>query len=519
MDKNNLWDKALSDIDNKIIEREFIKSELPKELSKKLKLLLKKVKYPLAIRSSGLLEDSQYKPLAGMYSTLMIPNSDKSLDKRFNQLCEAIKRVYASTFYKEPKSLMDSVSKRYEEEKMAVIIMELIGKKHDEIFSPTFSGVCQSNNYYPVSHMKREEGIAFLALGLGKTIADGEKSLRYSPKYPDILPQYYSTKSTINNSQNKFFALNLNKNIDVIKKGESKNLHKYNLSLAESHGELKISASVISNQDNIIRESLNYEGVRVLTFSSIIKYNLFPLNELLNTFIQQGENLIGCPFEIEFAVNINENKEDEFCLLQIKPMPISNFENNLKAIDKNKSRIFCSSSQVLGNGTYSDIKNIMYINLDNFKNDKTQEIAKIIGEYNNILGSENPYLLIGPGRWGSSDPWLGIPVNWEQITNAKSIIEIGIDKLNPDPSFGSHFFQNLTSLMISYFTLGYRDYKKNIDWNWLKKQNHIKKSKYVNIVSLNEPLIIQVDGTKGNGLIFMHKKISETMNEDEASGI
>ena len=519
MDENNLWDRALSDIDNKIIEREFIKSELPKELSKKLKLLLKKVKYPLAIRSSGLLEDSQYKPLAGMYSTLMIPNSDKSLDKRFNQLCEAIKRVYASTFYKEPKSLMDSVSKRYEEEKMAVIIMELIGKKHDEIFYPTFSGVCQSYNYYPVSHMKREEGIAFLALGLGKTIADGEKSLRYSPKYPDILPQYYSTKSTINNSQNKFFALNLNKNIDVIKKGESKNLHKYNLSLAESHGELKVSASVISNQDNIIRESLNYEGVRVLTFSSIIKYNSFPLNELLNTFIKEGENLIGCPFEIEFAVNINENKEDEFCLLQIKPMPISNFENNLKAIDKNKSRIFCSSSQVLGNGTYSDIKNIMYINLDNFKNDRTQEIAKIIGEYNNILGSENPYLLIGPGRWGSSDPWLGIPVNWEQITNAKSIIEIGIDKLNPDPSFGSHFFQNLTSLMISYFTLGYREYKKNIDWNWLKKQNHIKKSKYVNIVSLNEPLIIQVDGTKGNGLIFMKKKISETMNEDEASGI
>ena len=519
MDENNLWDRALSDIDNKIIEREFIKSELPKELSKKLKLLLKKVKYPLAIRSSGLLEDSQYKPLAGMYSTLMIPNSDKSLDKRFNQLCEAIKRVYASTFYKEPKSLMDSVSKRYEEEKMAVIIMELIGKKHDEIFYPTFSGVCQSYNYYPVSHMKREEGIAFLALGLGKTIADGEKSLRYSPKYPDILPQYYSTKSTINNSQNKFFALNLNKNIDVIKKGESKNLHKYNLSLAESHGELKVSASVISNQDNIIRESLNYEGVRVLTFSSIIKYNSFPLNELLNTFIQEGENLIGCPFEIEFAVNINENKEDEFCLLQIKPMPISNFENNLKAIDKNKSRIFCSSSQVLGNGTYSDIKNIMYINLDNFKNDRTEEIAKIIGEYNNILGSENPYLLIGPGRWGSSDPWLGIPVNWEQITNAKSIIEIGIDKLNPDPSFGSHFFQNLTSLMISYFTLGYREYKKNIDWNWLKKQNHIKKSKYVNIVSLNEPLIIQVDGTKGNGLIFMQKEISETMNEDEASGI
>ena len=523
MDLNQLWKVALSMKDNKKIEQKFIKSQLPPGLIKKLKGLLKKINYPLAIRSSSLLEDSQYKPLAGMYSTLMIPNSDKKFSKRFEQLSESIKRVYASTFYKEPKSLMDSVSKRYEEEKMAVIIMELIGKKHDEIFYPTFSGVCQSYNYYPVSHMKRNEGIAFLALGLGKTIADGEKTLRYSPKYPDILPQYYSVKSTINNSQNKFYALNLNKNIDVLKKGESKNLHKYNLDIAEKHGELTSVASVISNEDSIIRDSLKYKGTRVLTFSSIIKYELFPLNELLNTFIKQGENLIGCPFEIEFAVNINKkNRKSEFCLLQIKPMPIDNIEEKIENLKNKKlDEIFCSSNQVLGNGLYNDLEHIMYINLDNFKNEKTTSIAKKIGEYNNRLGSKNPYLLIGPGRWGSSDPWLGIPVNWEQIANAKSIIEIGIDKLNPDPSFGSHFFQNLTSLRIGYFTISYKKYKVSIDWKWLKKQNHIYKSKYVNVIKLQNPLAIKIDGKNGQGIILKSNKRTDvdSMDENETSGI
>ena len=518
MDLNQLWDIALSTKNNNKIEKEFINATLPQSLTKKLKKLLKKIKYPLAIRSSSLLEDSQYKPLAGMYSTLMIPNSDKDFKKRFSQLCESIKRVYASTFYKEPKSLMDSVSKRYEEEKMAVIIMELIGKKHDEIFYPTFSGVCQSYNYYPVSYMNRNEGISFLALGLGKTIADGEKSLRYSSKYPDILSQYYSIKSTINNSQNDFYALSLNKNIDVLKKGESKNLHKYKLNIAEKHGELKHIASTISNEDNIIRESLQNDGVRVLTFSSIIKYNQFPLNEILNIFIKEGENLIGCPFEIEFAVNIHEKKKSEFCLLQIKPMPINNIKLNLNKTE-NKNEIFCSSNQVLGNGVYNGIKHIIYVNLDNFKNEKTNVIAKKIGEYNNKLGIKNPYLLIGPGRWGSSDPWLGIPVNWEQIANAQSIIEIGIDKLNPDPSFGSHFFQNLTSLRIGYFTINYKNYKTSIDWGWLKNQNHIHQSKYVNVIKLENPLIIKIDGKNGYGAILKYNEEVETMDENQASGI
>ncbi len=521
MESNNLWKTAIELTDNKKIEQKFIKSKLTSNVSKKLKSLLKRIKYPLAIRSSSLLEDSQYKPLAGMYSTLMLPNSSKEFNERFNQLSEAIKRIYASTFYKEPKSLMDSVSHRLEEEKMAVIIMELVGKNHNEKFYPTFSGISQSYNYYPISHMHRKEGVAFLALGLGKTIADGEKSLRYCPSYPDILPQYYSIKSTLNNTQNNFYALNLNNGKNPLKKGESGNLNQYDLSIAETDGELNYLANVVISDDNLIRESLNYKGPRVLTFSSIIKYNHFPLNDILNEFIKRGENFIGCPFEIEFAVNINKNKKSEFCLLQIKPMSIDSINRDID-INKNRKsdRFLCYSNQVLGNGIYKKIKHILYINVDEFEREKTEYISKKIDELNKKLGEKNPYLLLGPGRWGSSDPWLGIPVTWEQISNAKSIIEIGIDSLNPDPSFGSHFFQNLTSLRIGYFTINRNKYKKSIDWKWLKNQKHLHKSKYLNVIKLEEPLIIKIDGINGDGIILKPKKKKiEIMNEEESSGI
>jgi len=521
MDLNNLWKNAITLTDNKKIEQKFIKSKLPKEVSKNLKSLLKKIKYPLAIRSSSLLEDSQYKPLAGMYSTLMLPNSNKNFDKRFKQLSEAIKRIYASTFYKEPKSLMNSVSHRLEEEKMAVIIMELVGKNHKEKFYPTFSGVSQSYNYYPVSHMLRNEGVAFLALGLGKTIADGEKSLRYCPSHPEILPQYYSIKSTLNNTQNNFYALNLNKGKNPLKNGETGNLNQYDLSIAENDGELNHLASVVISEDNIIRESLKYNGPRVLTFSSIIKYNSFPLNDILNEFIKRGENYMGCPFEIEFAVNINKNKKSEFCLLQIKPMAIDSINKDIDVIENSKSnRSFCYSNQVLGDGIFKKIMHIVYIDIDEFKREKTEYIAKKINTFNEQLGEKNPYLLVGPGRWGSSDPWLGIPVKWEQISHAKSIVEIGIDSLNPDPSFGSHFFQNLTSLRIGYFTINRNKYKISIDWEWLKKQKHIHKSKYVNVVELINPLVIKIDGINGNGIILKtDTKVNQSMNESESSGI
>ena len=520
MELNNLWDIALNVNNNKKIIDRFISSKLPKKISKILMDVINNILYPLAIRSSSLLEDSQYQPLAGMYSTFMLPNSNPSKKERHDQLCEAIKRVYASTFFQSPKSLMNNTVHRLEEEKMGIIIMELGGKKHNEFFYPSFSGVAQSFNYYPMSYMKREEGILFLALGLGKTIVEGEKSLRFSPKYPKILPQYYSIKSTINNSQNKFYALDMNKGKNPLKYGEGKNLNKYDLSIAENDMELQHIASVIT-EDNIIRDSLNYKGIRVITFSNIIKYNKFPLNNIIIDLMEIGEKALGCPVELEFAVNINKNKPDEFCLLQIKPMVIGNKDENLD-IEKHKkeNNYLCYSEQVLGNGEMDYISHILYVDPDKFKRDKTEAIAKEIELLNNKLGKKNPYLLLGPGRWGTADPWLGIPVQWDQITNVKSIIEIGVEELNPDPSFGSHFFQNIANLRIGYFTINKKYTNKYIDWKWIKSHKNKYSKKYVNVISLKQPLFIKIDGINGKGIILKHKGYEvEKMDEEESTGI
>ena len=451
----------------------------------------------------------------------MLPNSSKSKANRLNQLIEAIKRIYASTFFQNPKSLLNNSDHRLEEEKMGIIIMELAGKKHNELFYPSFSGVAQSYNYYPVSYMERNEGVIFAALGLGKTIVDGEKSLRFSPKYPKILSQYYSVKSTINNSQNKFYALDMNKGKNPLKYGEAKNLKKYNLSIAEKDKELSNIASTITS-DNILRDSLKYSGTRVITFANIIKYNRFPLTNIVQDIMILGQKALGCPVELEFAINLNENKPDEFCLLQIKPMVIGTKTEELNIKNYKKKDIsFCYSNQVMGNGEINSINHIVYIDPKKFKREKTKEIAKEIGIINDKLGNKNKYLLIGPGRWGTSDRWLGIPVNWEQINYAKAIIEIGIDELDSDPSFGSHFFQNITNLKIGYFTIRKKYSNKNIDWRWLNKNKSIFESNYVKVISLEKSLVVKIDGINGNGIILKSEETVsiEPMNEEDSTGI
>ena len=313
----------------------------------------------------------------------------------------------------------------------------------------------------------------------------------------------------------------MNQGNNPIKKGESKNLEIHDLSIAEKHGNLKHVASVITNNDNIVRDSLKYQGVRVITFANILKYERFPIVDIINHLMKIGQNAFGCPIEIEFAVNLNNDSKDEFCLLQIKPMVIGSKDKDLKiAYYKNSISSFCYSNQVLGNGEIDEIKSIMYIEPAYFKRDKTKEIAKEVNILNKKLGKNNPYLIVGPGRWGTADPWLGIPVNWDDITNAKVIIEVGIDELNPDPSFGSHFFQNITSLHIGYFTISKKYHKKNIDWGWLKSQKTIEKTKFIRVIKLRNPLYIKIDGIKGEGIIL--KKIikeNNIMNEEDSSGI
>lgn len=522
MDKNKLWDIAFSSLTDKKIEKRFISGSLTRQLKTSLKTFLAEIRTPLAVRSSGLLEDSQYQPLSGMYATYMLPNSSKDDTLRLHQLCEAIKRIYASVYFKGPKSIMSKTVHRFEDEKMAITLMELIGQKHHNRFYPTLGGTAQNINYYPVSYMKRDEGIATIALGLGRTVADGEKALRFSPKYPGILPQYFSIRSTIESSQNSFFALNMSPNASPMRRGETGNLNSYSLSTAESDGTLYWAGSVISKEDDVIRDSLSYKGTRVITFAPLLKWRMFPLSEIISDLLSLGKIALGCPVEIEFAVNLFKDNPtlSEFCLLQIKPMAATGIESGFDSKDIFKEQIIAKSSLALGNGSIENIKHVLIVNPEKFDPAKTAEIASEIAQYNQILGKKNPYILIGPGRWGSADPWLGVPVTWEQISGAKLIIEVGINKFPVDPSFGSHFFQNMTSLRIGYFTINHKKKADSINLNWLRTQSAIKHSRYTSLIELDEPVFININGQTGEGIVLKPlPNENEIMDEEESTGI
>ena len=409
MNENNLWKIAFAkNKSDKSIINSFLKGSLSKELTKTLSKYLSTIRFPLAIRSSSLLEDSQYQPLAGMYATYMLPNSNKSKTTRLEELTKAIKLVYASTYLKEPKSLIEGSVHHHEEEKMAVIVMELVGKSHANRFYPSASGLAQSFNYYPVSYMKRKEGVAYLALGLGRTIAEGEKSLRFSPKYPGIIPQYFSVRSTIDNSQNQFYALDINKGMKLLKHGLEENTSLFDLNIAEKDGELDWSASVVSNEDNVVRDSLRFDGTRVITFPSLLKWKTLPITDLLLDLLKLGESSLGCPVEIEFAINMHDTEETltDFCLLQIKPMVVGGLDRIQDFDSIQKKNILCKSSVALGNGLIENINNLIIVDPKNFDPSKTKLIAKQIEKINNELCNLEQYVLIGPGRWGSADPWL-----------------------------------------------------------------------------------------------------------------
>ena len=523
MEENKLWKIAFSKKhSDKTIIKAFTKASLSKDLMSTLSRYLADIKYPIAIRSSSLLEDSQYQPLAGMYATFMLPNSDKSKTTRMAQLTQAVKLVYASTYFKEPKALIEGSVHRHEEEKMAVIIMELIGKKHENRYYPSASGSAQSFNYYPISYMKREEGVAFLALGLGRTVAEGEKSLRFSPKYPGIIPQYYSVRSTIENSQNQFYALNLEKETDLLQHGEVENTSAYDLSFAEKDGELRWAGSVVSDEDNVIRDSLRHNGTRVITFPFLLKWKTAPVPELLTQLLSMGEDALGCPVEIEFAINLHkdETRKHEFSLLQIKPMVTGGLDRVQEFETIHKKDIICSSSIALGNGVIDNLQNIVMVDPDMFDAAHTQSIAEDIEHINGKMPKGEKFILIGPGRWGSADPWLGVPVNWNQISRAKVIVEVGRDDFPVDPSFGSHFFLNVTSMRIGYFTINHKKKQDQLNMKWLRNQNVKAVTKFTKWIQLDRPVTVTINGQTGKGSIIKPlDPVQKLMDEQESTGI
>ena len=405
---------------------------------------------------------------------------------------------------------------------MAVIIMELIGQKKDNRFYPTFSGTAQSFNYYPVSYMERNEGVAYVALGLGRTVAEGEKSLRFSPKYPAILPQYYSVKATLNSSQNSFYALDLNKNTKTLLNGETENLDLFDLQIAENDKALKWVGSVVSNEDNVLRDSLKHAGTRVITFAPILKFGLFPLANILNRLLELGKRSLGCEVEIEFAVNLfkDKNQQPEFCILQIKPMVMGVAEELSHELEMTSENVICQSSLTLGNGQFNDINDIIFVDPAKFKSSQTKIIAKEIETLTAQLDSKTPYILIGPGRWGTADPWLGIPVKWQQINGAKIIVEVGLPEFPVDPSFGSHFFQNVTSMRLGYFTVNHKSKQDKLDLVWLKDQTIIQELKFTQWIKTDGPLNAIINGHSGEGHILKPQpEIPQAMDEHEATGI
>ncbi|MFH1851814.1 MAG: PEP/pyruvate-binding domain-containing protein [Candidatus Neomarinimicrobiota bacterium] len=524
MKVNNLWEPALALNDNSEIDRLFLMGALSPDLTDHLKVYLSRVRYPLAVRSSSLLEDSAYQSLAGLYATFMYPNDDSDLNRRLVGLSNLVKLVYASMFHPEPRAILQNTTRHLEEEKMAVVIQELIGRRYGDYFYPNFSGVAQNYNYYPISYMKRDEGVAFVALGFGKTVVEGEKALRFSPKYPAILPQFFSVKATIAASQNSFYALQLGSRQSPDSILGLNNLVKLPLARAERDSTLKFVGSVVSAEDAVIRDSLHYPGTRVVTFAPILKWQQFPLAEIIVQLLNVGKLALGGPVEIEFAVNIppDSSARPEFCLLQIRPMHYTSLESTPDMTEIVEKDIVARSHVTLGDGTIDSIRNIIYVKQKVFNPAKTLDIAREIEKFNQTLGNTRPYILIGPGRWGSADTWLGIPVRWDQISNSRVIVEVGLEKYSIDPSFGSHFFQIVTSLRIAYFTINPKNSADKLDWFWLDSVPPSGESQYLRWLEFPDPLRIQIDGVTGKGIILPvaeRQPEIEPMDEQQSTGI
>jgi len=499
----NFLDKSQRD-DHEIAQA-FLGSRINKELRDKLSLLLDHFKSPLAIRSSGILEDSQDFPFAGVYSTYMLPNNHNNKKTRLKQLCQAIKLVYASVFYKEAMSYIESTSLKIEDEKMAVVIQRVVGHDHNGRFYPTFSGVVQSYNFYPVSHQIPEDGIASIAVGLGKPIVTGEKALRFSPRYPDIIPEFSSTELTLKNSQRKLYAVDMSQKEFTLSESEDITLRKLDITDIRDDGSLDLIASTYNMNDEIIRDGVSSDGTLVVTFSGILKYGSLPLSSILQDLVDIGKRGMGCPIEIEFAVDLHqeENVPPVMSILQIRPLvPSYDLCNiSLDRID-NKENLLIISKRALGNGVNNSIRDIVFVRPETFDSSKTIEIADEVGVINEKLTtSSSPYILMGPGRWGTQDRWLGIPVRWHQIYGVKIIVETALENFDIDPSQGTHFFQNVVSRGIGYIHTDSQSLTSFIDWSWINDQEVKNDLQYVRHVQLSSPVTVKIDGRCGHALV------------------
>lgn len=503
MKRNDLYEVACSDMPDYRIAHAFQKTNIPAEILGDLRALVSRVHTPLAIRSSSRLEDALYEPFAGIYETKMIPNNQADTDTRFKKLVEAIKFVYASTFFKAAKDYLQATDHKTEDEKMAVIIQEVVGQRVHDRYYPQVSGVARSFNYYPVGRAKPEQGVVNLALGLGKTIVDGGISWVYSPAFPKVSPPYGSVGELLKQTQTEFWAVNMGKPpaYDPIK--ETEYMIKGSLEDAEEDGMLRHVASTVDAHSGRVSIGTGPSGPRVLNFAPLLVLNELPLNDLLKNLLRLCETAAGAPVEIEFAATISREPgaPGRFGFLQVRPMLVSHEEVEIKEEELRGEGVLIASEKVLGNGTVDTISDIVYVKPESFEAKFTYQISlELDGVNKELVAEKRPYLLIGFGRWGSSDPWLGIPVEWGQVSGAKVIVEAMLSNMNVELSQGSHFFHNLTSFGVSYFSIPhFGDYQ--IDWDWLNRHNSVSEGQFVRHIKLPAPLKIRVDGRTGRGVI------------------
>ena len=507
MDKNNLYQIALSDAPDDIILSHFLRAQLPDSLIADFFTFFDAVKSPIAVRSSSLLEDSHYQPFAGIYSTYMVPYREDKYEM-LRMLACAIKGVYASVYYKDSKAYMTATSNVIDQEKMAVILQEVVGKQYGDRYYPNFSGVLRSINYYPIGDEKAEEGIASLALGLGKYIVDGGQTLRVSPHHPHQVLQTSELETALRETQTRFYALDMKNVSEDFKVDDGFNILNLRVKEADKDGSLNYIASTYDPYDQVIRDGIYEGGRKVISFCGVLQHGIFPLPKLLQMSQEFGAADMKRPVEIEFACNINDDRTGEFYLLQIRPIVDSKqmLDEDIAAIPDEQCLLRSNNS--LGHGISEDVCDVVYVKTgDDFTAANNPAIAEEIERINrHFLDEKRGYILVGPGRWGSSDYWLGIPVKWPHISGARLIVEAGLKNYRVDPSQGTHFFQNLTSFGVGYFTVNTYNNDGLFRQDLLDQMPAIEETTYVRHVRFDRPLKIMMDGKRQIGAVIRGEK-------------
>lgn len=492
--QNDLKKSHCIEMDDLGIAHAFAQARMPAQIEEDLRAFLKTVHGPLSIRSSSLSEDAHHQPLTGLYKTFMIPNDHPDDSVRLAQLIGALKQVYASTWFEQPRQFALSTAFRHRKEQMAVMIQKIVGGAHGHYYYPAISGVARSQNYYPIGRIQPDDGMAKIALGFGKVLGTGEGGLRFCPKYPNNLPDFSKTEDILTNAQQHFYALpigsdrsSLDLDFDLVLR---------NVADALDEPPLSGLVSTYLPADDRIRDSAVFEGPKLITFAAILKHKTFPLTDLLTDLLNLGRHGMGCHVEFEFAVNLVGDSDDlpAFYILQMRPMPIGSDPYDVEITPEDKDTAICFSFSALGHGKYDQIADVLYVKPEDFDASRTREMAADVRRFNAALKAEKrPYLLIGPGRWGSFDPWLGIPVKWEDINGAGAIIELRTADLNADPSQGSHFFQHITTHSIPYLTIDEGD-DDFIRWEQIEKFQTDRESAYLSHVRLPSALLIKCNG-------------------------